>query len=72
MDRHEAFVTLMSGRGQVEPDEELLEDGVAFAGRREVPGPGQVRAAAVDGVQGRRRARREYSDGNSNAAQETA
>ena len=35
--RHEAFVTLMSGRGQVEPDEELLEDGVAFAGVARYP-----------------------------------
>ena len=35
--RHEAFTTLMSGRGQVEPDEELLEDGVAFAGVAKYP-----------------------------------
>jgi nitrogen fixation protein NifU and related proteins len=35
--RHEAFVTLMSGRGQVEPDEELLEDAVAFAGVAKYP-----------------------------------
>jgi nitrogen fixation NifU-like protein len=35
--RHEAFVELMSGRGQVEPDEELLEDGVAFAGVAKYP-----------------------------------
>jgi nitrogen fixation NifU-like protein len=35
--RHEAFVTLMSGRGQVDPDEELLEDGVAFAGVAKYP-----------------------------------
>ncbi len=35
--RHEAFVTLMSGRGQVEPDEDLLEDGVAFAGVARYP-----------------------------------
>jgi nitrogen fixation protein NifU and related proteins len=35
--RHEAFVTPMSGRGQVEPDEELLEDGVAFAGVAKYP-----------------------------------
>ena len=37
MARHEAFVTLMSGRGQVEPDEELLADGVAFAGVARYP-----------------------------------
>jgi nitrogen fixation NifU-like protein len=35
--RHEAFVALMSGRGQVEPDEELLEDGIAFAGVAKYP-----------------------------------
>jgi nitrogen fixation NifU-like protein len=34
---HEAFVTLMSGRGQVEPDEEVLGDGVAFAGVARYP-----------------------------------
>jgi len=35
--RHEAFVALMSGRGQVEPDEALLEDAVAFAGVAQYP-----------------------------------
>ena len=35
--RHEAFVELMAGRGQVEPDEELLEDAVAFAGVANYP-----------------------------------
>ena len=35
--RHDAFVALMSGRGQVEPDERLLEDGVAFAGVAKYP-----------------------------------
>ena len=37
MERQEAFQALMSGRGQVEPDEELLEDGVAFAGVAKYP-----------------------------------
>ena len=37
LQRHEAFVALMSGRGQVTPDEELLEDGVAFAGVAKYP-----------------------------------
>jgi nitrogen fixation NifU-like protein len=37
LERHEAFVALMSGRGHVEPDEELLEDGVAFAGVAKYP-----------------------------------
>jgi nitrogen fixation protein NifU and related proteins len=35
--RHDAFIALISGRGQVEPDEELLEDGVAFAGVAKYP-----------------------------------
>jgi nitrogen fixation NifU-like protein len=34
---HEAFVELLSGRGQVVPDEELLGDGVAFAGVARYP-----------------------------------
>ncbi len=29
---HEEFLTLMQGKGQVQPDEETLEDAVAFAG----------------------------------------
>jgi len=37
LERQEAFQALMSGRGQVEPDEELLEDGVAFAGVAKYP-----------------------------------
>jgi len=37
MARHDAFVALMSGRGQVEPDEALLEDAVAFAGVARYP-----------------------------------
>jgi nitrogen fixation NifU-like protein len=35
--RHQAFVALMSGRGQVKPDEDLLEDAVAFAGVAKYP-----------------------------------
>jgi nitrogen fixation protein NifU and related proteins len=34
---HEAFVALMQGRGQVEPDEDVLGDGVAFAGVAKFP-----------------------------------
>ncbi len=34
---HEAFVELMHGRGKVEPDEEVLEDGIAFAGVAQFP-----------------------------------
>jgi nitrogen fixation protein NifU and related proteins len=31
------FVELMQGRGQVEPDEDVLEDGIAFAGVAKYP-----------------------------------
>ena len=34
---HEEFLTLMQGRGKVEPDEDVLEDGVAFAGVAKFP-----------------------------------
>ncbi|MFC7548602.1 Fe-S cluster assembly sulfur transfer protein SufU [Plantactinospora sp. GCM10030261] len=34
---HDAFVALMSGRGQVTPDEDVLGDGVAFAGVARYP-----------------------------------
>jgi nitrogen fixation protein NifU and related proteins len=34
---HDAFVELMQGRGQVEPDEVILGDGVAFAGVAKYP-----------------------------------
>ena len=34
---HQEFLTLMQGRGQVEPDEERLEDGIAFAGVAKFP-----------------------------------
>jgi len=37
LDLHEEFRTLMQGRGQVEPDEERLEDGIAFAGVAKFP-----------------------------------
>ncbi|ACU96652.1 Fe-S cluster assembly sulfur transfer protein SufU [Saccharomonospora viridis] len=33
----EAFTELMQGRGEVEPDEDVLEDGVAFAGVAKYP-----------------------------------
>lgn len=35
--RHEAFAALLAARGQLEPDEELLEDGIAFAGVAKYP-----------------------------------
>jgi len=34
---HGEFLTLMQGKGRVEPDEEVLEDGVAFAGVAKFP-----------------------------------
>jgi nitrogen fixation protein NifU and related proteins len=34
---HEEFLTLMQGKGQVVPDEERLEDGIAFAGVARFP-----------------------------------
>jgi nitrogen fixation NifU-like protein len=34
---HDAFVKLMQGRGQVQPDEDVLGDGVAFAGVARYP-----------------------------------
>jgi nitrogen fixation protein NifU and related proteins len=34
---HDAFTELIGGRGTVEPDEELLGDGVAFAGVAKYP-----------------------------------
>jgi nitrogen fixation protein NifU and related proteins len=33
----DAFVELMQGKGKVEPDEEVLEDGIAFAGVAKYP-----------------------------------
>lgn len=35
--RMDAFVELMQGRGTVEPDEDVLDDGVAFAGVAQYP-----------------------------------
>jgi nitrogen fixation NifU-like protein len=34
---HESFLTLMQGKGQVQPDEDVLEDGIAFAGVAKFP-----------------------------------
>ena len=33
----EAFLALMQSRGQLEPDEDVLEDGIAFAGVSRYP-----------------------------------
>jgi nitrogen fixation NifU-like protein len=37
LSREDAFGELIKGRGHVEPDEELLEDGIAFAGVARYP-----------------------------------
>ena len=37
LDTHAAFLELMQGKGQVEPDEDVLEDGIAFAGVAKFP-----------------------------------
>ena len=37
MERHEAFLALMQSKGTLEPDEEVLEDGIAFAGVSKYP-----------------------------------
>jgi len=37
MAAHEEFLTLMQGKGTVEPDEDVLEDGIAFAGVAKFP-----------------------------------
>jgi len=34
---HGEFLALMQGKGTVEPDEEVLEDGIAFAGVAKFP-----------------------------------
>ena len=34
---HQDFLALMQGKGQVEPDEDVLEDGIAFAGVAKFP-----------------------------------
>jgi nitrogen fixation NifU-like protein len=42
---HASFAELMAGRGRVEPDEETLEDGIAFAGVAKFPA--RVRCALL-------------------------
>ncbi|MGB4891931.1 MAG: SUF system NifU family Fe-S cluster assembly protein [Propionicimonas sp.] len=37
LDLHEEFTALMHGRGEIEPDEETLEDAIAFAGVAKFP-----------------------------------
>jgi nitrogen fixation NifU-like protein len=37
LDLYEEFLTMMQSKGQIEPDEERLEDGIAFAGVAKFP-----------------------------------
>ena len=37
MEVHQTFLELMQGKGRVEPDEDVLEDGIAFAGVAKFP-----------------------------------
>jgi nitrogen fixation NifU-like protein len=37
LDVHQTFQSLMQGKGEVEPDEDVLEDGIAFAGVAKFP-----------------------------------
>jgi nitrogen fixation NifU-like protein len=37
LDLHAEFLTMMQGKGEVEPDEDRLEDGIAFAGVARYP-----------------------------------
>ena len=37
LELHEEFLALMHGKGQIEPDEDKLEDGIAFAGVAKFP-----------------------------------
>ncbi|MCW2810175.1 MAG: system NifU family Fe-S cluster assembly protein [Friedmanniella sp.] len=47
--RHEEFLALMQSRGTIEPDEDRLEDGVAFAGVAKVPA--RVQCALLGGTE---------------------
>ena len=55
LDLHAEFLTLMQGRGTVEPDEDRLEDGIAFAGVAKFPARVKCALLGLVGVQGRRR-----------------
>lgn len=37
LDLHAEFLTMMQGKGEIQPDEERLEDGIAFAGVARFP-----------------------------------
>ena len=48
---HEEFLALMQGKGKVEPDEDVLEDAIAFAGVAKFPA--RVKCALLPGWPGR-------------------
>ena len=50
---YEEFLTMMQGKGQIEPNEERLEDGDRVRRRRQVPGAREVRSDRLVGLQGR-------------------
>ncbi len=67
MGRHAAFVALVGGRGTVEPDEDLLEDGVAFAGVAKYPA--RVKCALLPWMAFKDAAARALAEGGSGVAQ---
>jgi len=52
------FQRMIGGAVTVEPDEDVLGDGIAFAGVAKYPARVEMRTAGVDGIQGRDRAGR--------------
>ncbi|MGH8825818.1 MAG: Fe-S cluster assembly sulfur transfer protein SufU [Jiangellaceae bacterium] len=60
--RHEAFVELIQGRGTVEPDEEVLGDGIAFAGVARYPA--RVKCALLSWMAFRDATARAVADNN--------
>jgi nitrogen fixation NifU-like protein len=65
---HEAFLTLMQGRGNVEPDEEVLEDGIAFAGVAKFPA--RIKCALLGWMAWKDATSQVVTPSNQNAAQE--
>ena len=60
---HEEFLALMQGKGQVEPDEDVLEDGIAFAGVAKFPARVKCALLSLDGLEGRDRPDRRRLEG---------
>ena len=46
---------MVTSRGKIDGDEDVLGDGIAFAGVSKYPAQSEMRAARLDGVQGRGR-----------------